>query len=93
MPGDENKFSDATSRHPSGDGIDEILCIANTEILAGLQTLEEEDYVETLIAPITDMEQVRAIAWDLVKAETAKGHDMSTLNAYFQMIGKKCLLN
>ena len=79
MPGDENKFSDATSRHPAGDGIDEILCISNTEIPAGLQTLEEEDYVETLIAPITDMEQVRAITRDLVKAETAKDHHMSIL--------------
>ena len=74
MPGEENCFSDATSRNPVGD---EVMGIALTEVLAGLCGADVADtavYIGSNSEP-----DVRAITWELVKQETKKDSHMLTL--------------
>ena len=40
LPGKENCFSDATSRHPVDTQEDEILSVTNTEMLDGLKVID-----------------------------------------------------
>ena len=78
MPGKDNKFSDATSRHPVNCSDEDISC---SEILAGIMIDEaDEDTIDEIaVLPSKDDQNIRAITWDIVKQETCSDELMREL--------------
>ena len=79
MRGKGNYFSDATSRNPVNSYDDDISSITATEMLEGLRITEKVDDMELAISNIcsSNIEQIRAITWDMVKEETKNDYHLS----------------
>jgi len=72
MPGKENYFSDATSRHPAGnfDTVDD----------------KDEDNMDQSLATIykPTIDSIRAVTWEMVKVETTNDLVLSKLIFFIQ---------
>ena len=78
MPGKDNYFSDGTSRNPINSCDDDI----SSEMLEGLRIAEAvDDDMESAVSNIcsSNIEQIRAITWDMVKEETKNDYHLSRL--------------
>ena len=81
-PGAENKFSDATSRNPTGCNDEEIPC---TETLAVLMEDEEKVKMDDIASLNKPSDQnIRVVTWELVKEETAIDETMQQLSTMIE---------
>ena len=80
-PGKDNKFSDAASRFPSSSTSEDKDAITPfSEILCNISALEVDEPLDELqVAASFEEEKIRAITWDVVRAETEKDVNMQQL--------------
>ena len=90
MPGKQNPFADATSRHPSQADSDEDTeePASVTEILAGLRILEmmaeEPDNTMEIASAMLDLKKTQTVSWDRVKSATLVDTQLSLLSGYIR---------
>ena len=80
MPGKENYFADATSRHPADNPNDDVMDVTLAETLASLRLVEDDtNDAEIHVDANSEIDRVRAVTWDLVRQETSNDPHMMKL--------------
>ena len=80
MPGKENYFADATSRHPADNPNDDVMDVMLAETLASLRLVEDDtNDAEIHVDANSEIDRVRAVTWDLVRQETSNDPHMMKL--------------